>query len=171
MKPLSKEEREFCIEYLSTDNLSGSYNKVFGEDPQAWAKAKKLIEVAHIKKFLDFVKLPAEEKAHAIIEDQMVWATHPDDKLKAAKEQLKIEERQGVKEATERWVELANQIGAKFVIMPSDKPRVANFESFLKGELILELPLAQSSGSSTQPGLPGMTKTPTRGLVLSKKNS
>ena len=157
-KRLTTQELEFLYEYELSRNLSGSYKKCFPDnlhwkksgkpktDQKIYEAAKELLTKPHIKAYLQFKNLPSKEKSLQIVDEQMLHG-EPKAAFDAAKLNIQIADKRASADASRRWVELANSIGAKVIIPPHSDPLELDFESFLTGEVHLELPLAQSSGS------------------------
>jgi len=159
--PLTDEEKEFALEYAKTGDKKLSYHAAFGEDAEYDSQAAHyLLNRTAVKKFIEESKRPGSELAKNIYKKQMLTGTdkQQSDAAKLFTQLFGDQEQSG--DVFTHWAKMMTAAGAQVVIPPHTNPVTITFESFLRGEAHIHLPLEAKLWLLKKAGAPWNDKDP-----------
>lgn len=158
--PLTDEEKEFALEYLKTGDKKLAYQAAFGDGDYDSTAAEYLLRRAAIKQFLEEAKRPGSELAKNIYKKQMLTGT---EKQKADAAKLFTQlfgDQEASGDVFAHWSKLMAEAGAEIVVPPHTNPITLTFESFLRGEASIHLPLEAKLRLLERAGAPWNDRDP-----------
>ena len=150
---LSAQIRTFLKEYQKTQETGDRFNlsKAFRDScPELAGKlkgspllkaAKRFLKRADVAEYLQRLAMSDDELAATTVRDVMVEGSQKE-RLTAAKVQTTGKNANKFKDATIKWAQIMNEIGAKVEIPGTRETQILDFSAFLDGRAQLYFPLA-----------------------------